>query len=46
LGKPKTILIKIGSLDASTAIYMNTWQRIVESQKRNEIQESAINVIR
>ena len=46
LGRPKTTLTKTGSQNTSTTMYIDTWQKIVESQRRNEIQRSAINVTR
>ena len=46
LGRPKTILTKTGSQNTLTTMYMDTWQNIVESQKRNEIQRSVINATR
>ena len=46
LGRPEKILKKMGSPNALTTIYMNIQQRIVESQRRNEIQGSAINTTR
>jgi len=46
LGRLEEILTKIGSSDTLSVIYIDIWQRIVESQRRNETHESTINVIR
>ena len=42
----KIYLWILGSPDISTAMYIDIWQRIVKSQRRNEIQESVINMTR
>ena len=41
LESPKIITTRMGSLDASTAMFMNIWQRIARSQRQKRRLESA-----
>ena len=43
LGSPKIILMKMENQGVSIAIYIDIWQRNVESQKRIRRQEDATN---
>jgi len=45
LGSP-TIISKMGSLSASTATSMDTWQRNAEQRRKNEKHERVLNVTR
>ena len=39
LGRPKTTLTKTGSQNTSTTMYMDTWQKIVESKEEIRYKE-------
>ena len=39
MGSPKIILTKIESPSASIVMFMDTWQRISESQRKKEIRK-------
>jgi len=44
LESSKTITTRIGSLNALTAMYTDTWQRIAKSQRKKKKLESGIDI--
>jgi len=46
LGSPNITMTKMENLNVSIVMYTDTWQRIVESQRRRKKPESATNVIK